>query len=837
MIQRELKYISLFSSAGIGCYGFLKEDFTCVATVELLRKRMEFQKINNKCKFESGYISEDITKLETKQKIKAELLKHGIKKNTDELDVLIATPPCQGMSVANHKKNNELGRNSLVIESVNLVKDLKPKVFIFENVRSFLNTECTDLDGINKSIKEAIIQNLSSEYLLHFEVLNFKNYGCPSSRTRSLVIGTKKTFPNLNPLLLFPNPVSETTLKQTIAHLPRLINMGEISKTDIYHSFKKYKPIMTDWISNLKEGESAFDNKNPLHRPHKIIGSEIIPNQNKNGDKYRKQIWDKVAPCVHTRNDILSSQNTVHPEDNRVFSIRELMLMMSIPNDFKWTWISLEKLNSFSTLEKEKFLSKEEMTIRHSIGEAVPTIIFQSIAKKIKSVLNEPKLVLRDLNNLITEKELNKTSVLNDFITKNQEKYSLSTLFKIAELSNSRRNENAAFYTSQEIVNSIIEELPSFYGMKELNILEPSVGIGNFLPLLLIKYKHIPRVRLDVIDIDEDSIEILKSLLALIHVPSNFEINFIIGDFLLTETKLYDLVIGNPPFKKVTIKDGKLAQYKKMSKNNETNNLFAFFIEKAISISNYAALVVPKSIINSPEFNITREIIAQNKVLNIFDYGELGFRGVKIETVSLNIKNEKPDLDHTVKIKSLVSKSEEIKKQKYIFDKSYPYWLIYRNENFDKVASTLKFGVFKAFRDRQITKSNSEKQGKIRVLKSRNITSNKIIDIPGYDTFTSYPEKFIVGKYLNNNDIILVPNLTYYPRACFMPPNCIADGSVALLTNINSNIIITKEDLAYFNTKEFEDFYRIARNLGTRSLNIDKNSVYFFGIKSDIHDD
>jgi DNA (cytosine-5)-methyltransferase 1 len=42
----------------------------------------------------------------------------------------------------------------------------------------------------------------------------------------------------------------------------------------------------------------------------------------KNGDKYKRQYWNKVAPCIHTRNDILSSQNTVHPVDDRVFSIR-----------------------------------------------------------------------------------------------------------------------------------------------------------------------------------------------------------------------------------------------------------------------------------------------------------------------------------------------------------------------------------------------------------------------------------------------------------------------------------------------------------------------------------
>jgi hypothetical protein len=39
-----------------------------------------------------------------------------------------------------------------------------------------------------------------------------------------------------------------------------------------------------------------------------------VPNVNKNGDKYKRQEWDKPAPCIHTRNDIMASQNTVHPE-------------------------------------------------------------------------------------------------------------------------------------------------------------------------------------------------------------------------------------------------------------------------------------------------------------------------------------------------------------------------------------------------------------------------------------------------------------------------------------------------------------------------------------------
>ena len=51
MIKNNLTYISLFSSAGVGCYGFKMEGFECIATNELIERRLNIQKINKKCKF------------------------------------------------------------------------------------------------------------------------------------------------------------------------------------------------------------------------------------------------------------------------------------------------------------------------------------------------------------------------------------------------------------------------------------------------------------------------------------------------------------------------------------------------------------------------------------------------------------------------------------------------------------------------------------------------------------------------------------------------------------------------------------------------------------------
>lgn len=369
--KKPLTYISLFSSAGVGCYGFKMENFNCVATVEILEKRLKIQQHNNKCIFDSAYISDDITTEEAKNKIRIELERWNIKEKANQLDVLIATPPCQGMSVANHKKGNELNRNSLVKESISLTNEIKPKFFIFENVRSFLTTECTDIDGQDKTIKEAIEVNLAGQYHINYQVLNFKDYGCPSSRTRTLVIGTRKDLKEITPFNIFPSLTKEKTLKETIGHLPSLKKMGEISETDIYHNFRNYTPQMRDWIKDIKEGESAFDNKDHKKIPHKIVDGLIIYNANKNGDKYTRQYWNKVAPCIHTRNDILSSQSTVHPTDDRVFSIREVMLMMSVPNSFNWTDKKIDELNKLTADEKKKFLAKEELNIRHCLDNNI----------------------------------------------------------------------------------------------------------------------------------------------------------------------------------------------------------------------------------------------------------------------------------------------------------------------------------------------------------------------------------------------------------------------------------------------------------------------------------
>jgi len=829
--KNKLNYISLFSSAGVGCYGFKLEKFNCIATNEIIERRLQVQKNNKKCKYESGYLSGDIRDEDVKQKIYKEIELWRKKEKINDVDVLLATPPCQGISVANHKKKNEKGRNSLIIESIKLTKEIKPKFFIFENVRSFLNTVCTDTDGKDKKINEAIELNLGGTYNILSKVINFKEYGSNSSRTRTIVIGTRKDLLDITPYDLFPEKKPEKTLRQVIGRLPELKKMGEFSKYDFYHQYRKYSKHMLDWICGIKEGQSAFDNMDPQKRPHRVIGGKIVYNKKKNGDKYTRCFWDKIAPCIHTRNDIFASQDTIHPKDNRVFSIRELMLLMTIPKDFRWVDMDLDELNNLSDEEKTSLLSKEDINIRQSIGEAVPTEIFRQIAEKIKKKSKET-LNKISIKKIIKDNNLTNVNNLIAFIKNNKSKYFIPELLKINELSNSLRQDNAGYYTRQDVCFSLIKKLPNPNKFKILNILEPSVGSGNFLPLLISKYRDVSKVNIDIFDIDKNILKILKEIIKIIDPPQNIKINFYNEDFLLKNiTKKYDIIIGNPPFGKITKSKELLNKYKKNKYNDKTNNIFSFFVEKSIKNGKIIALVSPKSLISAPEFNKTRDLLSQYNFKFIVDYGEKAFDGVKIETIGFVLENSK-NKNNLIKIESYINNTVNYLKQNYIFDRNLPVWLLYRNDFFDSILKNIKTNIFNVFRDRTITKKHTKKKGEIRVLKSRNIGNNRIINRKGYDSYIKKDElnNFVVSKFLNCKNCILVPNLTYNPRACFLPKNSITDGSVAILQP-KENIKISKKDLSFFASDDFKKFYMIAKNLGTRSLNIDSNSVYFFGIK------
>lgn len=436
---------------------------------------------------------------------------------------------------------------------------------------------------------------------------------------------------------------------------------------------------------------------------------------------------------------------------------------------------------------------------------------------------------VKRIKSIIEEEDLTNPNKLINFVSENPQNLDEMDLREIAEIGNVNREENSAFYTNPDLINEIVENLPNF-DKDTIKILEPAVGVGNFLPYLIDKYKNLEKVEIHVNDIDTVSINLTR-ILTENKLPENVSIYYHNTDFLIEDSfknEHFDLIIGNPPFQNVTDKN-----YSKTFNDEVTKSLSGFFLQKSLILADYVAMVMPKYFLSNPNFKSTRDLTKKNAIDLVIDFGEKGFKGVLIETISIFINTTStPNLTRCISLTKNI-KNEIL--QNKMTSNEYPYWLMYRSEWFDEFADRMKLGVFTSFRDRQVTKAilTSNSDNNIKVLKSRNISRDgqSIIEIPGYDSYITQDnlEKLNVKKFLNATNVFLVPNMTYYPRIVRKPLNTIVNGSVAILTpkeqyngsELNVDII---------NTDEFQKFYSIARNYGTRSLNIDKDSVYFFGI-------
>ena len=777
-------YVSLFSSAGVGCHGLNISGYRCLATAEINERRLAIQKINRVCDSNDGYFQIDLSKVALQQLL-IEHVENALLADKSELDFLLATPPCQGMSVANHKKNNETPRNSLVLASIEITMKLRPRVFVFENVRSFLDTYCVDGDGRSMKISQAIEQSMASAYTIYSFVDNLANFGSPSSRTRTLVIGVRNDQANFGPLDLVPEPENAKTLRALIGDMIPLSTMGEFDPKDALHHFRNYELRMLPWIRATTEGHSAFDNKKSALRPHRVVDGKIVQNVASNGDKYRRQYWDKIPPCVHTRNDILASQNTVHPMDDRVFSIRELMKMMGVPSTFKWFAEDLALVNALDHESKSKFLKRHDTNIRECLGEAVPTPVIQNIASKYLKIRAQ---------NFYSDWAL-RISKFED--------------------NNPKKKELAAYYTSQNVAQQLsISAFARLSKKKPLKVLEPSAGAGAFLVPLIVLLRGYKTATIRVCDIDKEAIEYLRENLSSIDLPENVQIEFVVGDTLEMQfdEPRYDLCIGNPPFGKP---------------NPRSKNLFQQFIEMGLRCSKNLAFVVPKSLLNGEEFRILRGEMGKSSIRAIFDWGMDAFPKIKIETIGFLANTEKKqDGAEETQVNSRVQRSMFTNAQSYILDSRFPGWLLYRNKPFDKISQGMQLGFFRHYRDRSISKKHHNMFDGMPLVKGRDIKAQQI-DVEIGSNFvdpTNVPRRLRDLAYQKN--VFLAPNLTYYPRLARLPLGSVADGSAAYLiaeTNLSNS------EIKFYGSKLFFLYLRIAMNYSIRGLNIDGTSAYYWG--------
>ncbi|MCD8287244.1 MAG: DNA (cytosine-5-)-methyltransferase [Porphyromonadaceae bacterium] len=107
------------------------------------------------------------------------------KKYVDKVDFIIGGAPCQAFSMVGHRLGFDDARGTLFYEFARVVKETKPKVFLFENVRGLLNHD----KGRTWQVMHDIFEEIG--YDVKFRVLNSRDYGIPQHRERVFCLGFK----------------------------------------------------------------------------------------------------------------------------------------------------------------------------------------------------------------------------------------------------------------------------------------------------------------------------------------------------------------------------------------------------------------------------------------------------------------------------------------------------------------------------------------------------------------------------------------------------------------------------------------------------------------------
>lgn len=342
--------MTLFSSAGIGELDLHNTEMNFVAANELLKKRAEtYEFFYPKTRMFQGDIVDE--------KIKKEMINYGKKKN---VNFLLATPPCQGLSSVGKNKNQSHfvkdRRNFLVMEIFEFIDKMDLDYILIENVPRFLKMYFPYKDKL-LLLEDILKIKYGNEYYIDVRVLNAEDYGISQSRPRAIIKMFKKN-------LIWPWPKKQRiiTLKEAIGYLPSL-NPGEKSSIK-WHNAKDAREEIIIAMKHTAPGKSALYNK--VYYPKKKNGDRIKGFHN----TYKRMVWDKPAPARTTYSGSISSHNNVHPgrklsdgtySDPRVLTLLETFIVSSIdPN------IEFPKNSS-------------ETYIRTLIGEAIPPKLLKEI--------------------------------------------------------------------------------------------------------------------------------------------------------------------------------------------------------------------------------------------------------------------------------------------------------------------------------------------------------------------------------------------------------------------------------------------------------------------------
>lgn len=386
-MKKRINAISLFSNVGIAEAYYKQIGVDVKIANELEPKRAEFY---SHIYPETEMVVGDITLQKTKKEILEKAKKYKI-------DLIMATPPCQGMSTAGKMEFGD-PRNALICHAVEIIKQVRPNYIFFENVPEQLKTKIL-VDGKECLIPDYLHEEFDNEYNFNDSfIVDAADYGVPQLRERAIILLVKKS---LNRKWCFPEPNKKRiTLKNAIGNLPildpEISDMSLEETLKIFPDFLKRKEEaskISKWfyppshpyrqiyaLMHTPSGETAFNNKSKF-QPRKKNGELVKGFKN----TYKRQDWDKPAYTITMYNRTIGSQNNVHPgrligkdsegndiySDARVLSIYELLIVSSLPLDWNIPeWAS-------------------DHFIRAVIGEGVPPLLTKKIMQELVVLHNE----------------------------------------------------------------------------------------------------------------------------------------------------------------------------------------------------------------------------------------------------------------------------------------------------------------------------------------------------------------------------------------------------------------------------------------------------------------
>lgn len=232
---------------------------------------------------------------------------------TDKIDLFVGGSPCQSFSVIGAKGGFNDTRGTLFYDYVRLVKEIRPKVFIYENVYGLTRHD----NGKTWSIMQQVFDDLGYSY--KFDILDSRNYGIPQGRRRIFVAGFKDA--NHCEKFRFPNPVElKYTMQDFLEENTAEGSLQSVNGVLTKINEAKGEPEERYYLSEkLKEYCLSPGTKNFMHADAKIdlpIARALLSTM---GNSHRSSV-----------NNYVTTNGRV-----RALTVREVHRLMGFPDSYK----------------------------------------------------------------------------------------------------------------------------------------------------------------------------------------------------------------------------------------------------------------------------------------------------------------------------------------------------------------------------------------------------------------------------------------------------------------------------------------------------------------------